>query len=289
MSLEQAPTMPAPLPDAQPFELRIEPQDGWVAIDWAELLRYRELLYFLIWRDVKVRYKQTALGVAWAILQPLFGMVIFTLIFGRLAGIQSEGNLPYAVFVYAGLLPWTFFANGVSQAGQSLVNQQHLLTKVYFPRLLVPTASFGVALVDFVISLGLFACIMALYRVVPSWGVFLLPLLALFTTLAGLGVSLLLAGLTVRYRDFRFVIPFMLQAWMYLSPVVYPVSLVPERYRWALALNPMAGIIDAYRSAILGTPWKPQTLAISATVALILFVLGLFYFRKTERHFADIV
>ena len=268
-------------------ELVIRARSGWVPIDWKELREHRELLYFLVWRDIKVRYKQTVLGVAWAVIQPIFGMVVFTIIFGNFARIPSDG-MPYAVFVYAGLLPWTFFSNGVSQAGQSLVNQQHLLTKIYFPRLFVPAASFGVAAVDLAFSFGVLAGVMAFYRAAPSWGIIWLPGLVLLTAMAGLGIGLILAALTVSYRDFRFVIPFMLQAWMYLSPVVYPVTLVPEKYRWALALNPMAGIIDAYRSAILGTPWRLGTLAISAVVSVVVFAFGLFYFRRTERRFADI-
>lgn len=268
-------------------ELVIRARKGWIPVDWAELWHFRELLYFLVWRDVKVRYKQTVLGAAWAVLQPVFGMVVFTLIFGNFAKIPSDG-VPYAVFVFAGLLPWTFFSNGVSQGGQSLVNQQNLLTKVYFPRLFVPAASLGVALLDLLISFGVLAVIMAWYRVAPGWGILTLPLLVVLSTVASLGVALVLASLTVSYRDFRFVIPFMLQAWMYLSPVVYPVSMVPQKYRWALALNPMAGIIDAYRSAILGTPWEFSTLGISALVAAAVFIFALFYFKRTERRFADI-
>ena len=278
----------SPQTGAEPDEFVIRARKGWIPLDWAELVHYRELLYFLIWRDVKVRYKQTLLGVAWAVLQPVFGMVVFTIIFGNFAKIPSDG-MPYAVFVYAGLLPWTFFSNGVSQAGQSLISQQNLLTKIYFPRLFVPAAAIGVALVDLAISFAVMAGIMAWYRVMPGWGVLWLPLLVILTTLAGLGIGLVLAALTVTYRDVRFVIPFMMQAWMYLSPVVYPVTMVPEKYRWALALNPMAGIIDGYRSAILGTPWKPGTLAISSAVAMAVFVFGLYYFKKTERRFADIV
>lgn len=269
-------------------ELVIEARKGWIPIDWRELAHYRELLYFLVWRDVKVRYKQTVLGAAWAILQPLFGMIVFTVIFGRLAQIPSDG-LPYAVFVFSGLLPWTFFANGVTAAGQSLISQQHLLTKVYFPRLLMPTSAFGAPLVDLCIASGVFAIIMLCYGVAPAWTAVFLPLLVVMTILTGLGAGYVLSALTVSYRDFRFVIPFLMQAWMYLSPVVYPVTLVPEKYRWLLALNPMAGVIDAYRSAILGTPWKPLPLLVSAAVAMGTFIFGLYYFRKVERRFADIV
>jgi lipopolysaccharide transport system permease protein len=273
--------------DAEAEELVIQASRGWIGIDLPELWRFRELLYFLVWRDFKVRYKQTVLGIAWAVLQPVFNMVVFTIIFGHLAHISSEGT-PYAVFVYAGLLPWTFFSASVNLAGLSLVNQQNLLTKVYFPRLFVPAASIGAGLVDLAISFGIYAIILLGYRQVPSWQIVYLPLLILLTVIATLGFSFLLAALTVSYRDFRFVIPFMLQAMMYISPVVYPVSMVPARWQWLLALNPMAGIIDAYRCAILGKPWNIATLSVSTLSTIALFTLGVFYFKKTERRFADI-
>jgi lipopolysaccharide transport system permease protein len=265
----------------------ILPRSGWMPIDWRELWEFRELLYFLVWRDIKVRYKQTVLGIAWAVLQPVLSMVVFTVIFGRFAKIPSE-NLPYAVFVYAGLLPWMFFSNSVSHGGQSLVNQQYLLTKIYLPRLFLPTASIGVALVDLAISFGVYGVILALYGVMPSWQTVFVPLLVLLTAVAALGLSLLVSAMMVSYRDLRYVVQFMLQALMYVSPVVYPVSLIPRRYQWLLALNPMAGIIDGYRAAILGKPWNLTTLCVSTMTALGLFVFGLFYFRRTERRFADI-
>lgn len=268
-------------------ETVIRPRKGWINIDWAELYRYRELLFFLTWRDILVRYKQTVLGVAWSVLQPVFMMVVFTVIFGRLAKIDSEG-LPYAVYVYAGLLPWTFFSNAVSLSGLSLVSQQALLTKIYFPRLFVPTSSVGAGLVDLAISFLVYGVILAVYGIVPSAGIIWLPLLVVLTVLAALGFGYTLAALTVSYRDFRFLVPFMMQAMMYISPVVYPVTLVPERYHWLLALNPMTGIIGAFRSAVLGTPWNPTTLIVSTLVTLMLFVFGLFFFRRTERRFADI-
>lgn len=268
-------------------ETIIQPRSGWIAIDWAELWEARELLWFLVWRDVTVRYKQTVLGVAWAVLQPLFSMLIFTVIFGRLAKLPSDGH-PYAVFVYAGLLPWTFFANAVSSASQSLVNQQALLTKIYLPRLFVPAASIGSGLVDFAVSFVVFVGLLAIYRVAPGPGVLALPLLVLVTAMAALGVGLSLAAVTVTYRDFRYVIPFMVQAWMYLSPVIYPVSIVPREWQWLLALNPMVGVIDGFRAAFLGAPWNPTTLAVSTLSAAALLAFGLFHFRRTERRFADI-
>jgi lipopolysaccharide transport system permease protein len=265
----------------------IKARRGWVAINWAELWEHRELLGFLVLRDIKVRYKQTVLGVAWAVLQPVFAMLIFTVIFGRFAKIPSE-DMPYAVFVYAGLLPWTFFSTSVTQAAQSLISQEALLTKIYLPRLFVPAAPVGGALVDLAISFGVFAVIMAFYRVAPGWGLAMLPGLILMTIVAALGVGMLLAALTVSYRDFRFVIPFMMQVWMYASPVIYPVNLVPEEYRWILALNPLGGIIDGFRAALLDRPFDVPTLAISATTSLGMFLFGVFYFRKMERRFADI-
>jgi lipopolysaccharide transport system permease protein len=269
----------------QERELSIHARKGF---DWVEILEHRELLYFLVWRDVKVRYKQTVLGIAWAILQPLFGMIIFTVIFGRVAKLPSDG-LPYPLFVFAGLLPWTFFSTGVTQSGQSLVNQEHLITKVYFPRVLVPASSFGAPLVDLLLSFGLLAILMGVYGVAPTWRLLALPLLVLLTLIAGLGVGICLAALTVAYRDFRFVVPFMIQVWMFLSPVIYPVNMLPPNYRWALAINPMAGIIEAYRSSLLGTPWQPASLAASIAISVVLLALGLSVFRRTERRLADIV
>jgi lipopolysaccharide transport system permease protein len=281
--------MPATLAGSEDSarELVIQPRSGWIAIDWRELWNTREILAFLILRDVKVRYKQTVLGVLWAALQPLFTMLIFTVIFGRFAKIPSEG-LPYAVFVFAGLLPWTFFSNAVGQASGSLVNQQALLTKIYLPRLFVPGAAVGGGLVDLGISGVVFLVIMAYFRIWPSWGFLAVPLLVALTTAAALGIGLALAALTVTYRDFRYVVPFMIQSWMYISPVIYPVSVVPAQYQWLLALNPMAGIIDAFRSALLGLPWNYTTLAVSSISSLLLLAYGLFYFRKTERRFADV-
>src|SRR3954454_12136809 len=268
-------------------EVVIRPRTGWIAIDWAELLYFRELLFFLAWRDVKVRYKQTVLGVAWAVLQPLFTMLIFTVIFGRFAKVPSEG-LPYPVFVFAGLLPWMFFSTSIGFAGTSMIGQQHLLTKIYFPRLFVPTAVVCAYLVDLAIMLGLYALILAFYGIVPSWHVVFLPLLISLTLIWTLGLSYSLAALTVLYRDLRYLIPFGVQALMYLSPVIYPLNLLPERYRWILWFNPMCGIIEGFRWSILNTPLNPASLAVAAVLSLALFVFGLFFFRRTERHFADI-
>jgi lipopolysaccharide transport system permease protein len=268
-------------------EFVIEPRKGWIRVDWAELWEGRELLYFLVLREIMVRYKQTVLGVAWAALQPLFTMAIFTVIFGTFAKIPSDGQ-PYALFVFAGLLPWTFFSNSVTLAAQSLVNQQALLTKIYLPRAFIPASSVGAGLIDLLISFAVFACLMLFYRVTPGWGLLALPALVLISALAALGVGLALAAMIVSYRDVRHIVPFLMQCWLYISPVVYPVTVVPEQWRPVLALNPMAGLIDGYRSALLGTPWKLDTLMISSASALAFLIYGLFYFRKVERRFADV-
>ena len=294
ISNEEPPASPVRSPGAaiaappELGEVVIRPRSGWIAVDWAELFRGRELLYFLTWRDVKVRYKQTVLGAAWAVLQPLLMMIIFTVIFNRVAGIKA-GEVPYPVFVFAGLIPWTMFANGVAGAGQSLVNQQQLLTKVYLPRLYVPTSAVGAFLIDMGIMLALYAAILAVFRVTPSWQVVFLPGVILLTIAATLGVGYFLSALTVMYRDFRYVIPFMIQALMYASPVIFPLEMLPPRYRLVLSLNPMCGIIGAFRSAILGMPWDFAALAISTTSASAILAFSLFYFRKVERRFGDIV
>jgi lipopolysaccharide transport system permease protein len=272
----------------EPPGLLITPPKGWGGLGWVELVRYRELLYFMVWRDLKIRYKQTILGVAWAVIQPLFSVVVFSIIFGKLAGLSSEG-FPFALFVFAGLLPWNFFSSGVSTAGVSLVSQQNLLTKVYFPRLFVPASAIGTCLVDFLIALVLFAALLVWYQVMPSWQVVFVPALLFFVVLATLGLGFLLSALTVTFRDLRFAIPFMMQALMYLSPVVYAVSIVPVEWHWVLAINPMAGLIDGFRSAILGKAWNFTTLGVSCLTSVILFMFGTYKFRKTEQKFADIV
>jgi lipopolysaccharide transport system permease protein len=274
-------------------EIVIRPRKGWIGIDWDEMWHFRELLYFMTWRDVKVRYKQSALGVAWAILVPVLNMLIFTVIFGNFADMakQLPKGLNYPVFVYAGLLPWTFFASAISLGGLSLINQQTLLTKIYFPRLFVPASAVGGALIDMAISFGVMLGLMAWNHIWPTWAFFgLVPMMVLLN-LASLGIAFLLSAVTVSYRDFRFIIQFMVQAWMYLSPVIYPVRVVPPRFQWALALNPMYGIIEGFRWSLLGQALQPmnlENLTISAATSIVLFIFGLFYFRKTERRFADI-
>jgi lipopolysaccharide transport system permease protein len=272
------------------MEVVIRPRSGWIAVNWKELFSYRELLWFLVWRDIAVRYKQTILGSAWAVLQPMMTMLIFTLVFGRIARLPSMG-FPYPVFVFAGLIPWTLFSQGMPQAAQSLVNQQQMLTKVYFPRLFVPTAAAAVYLLDLLISLGLYSLILAHYRVTPAWTVVFLPLLILLTLIATLGIGYLFTAVMVFYRDIRHAIPFLTQMFLYVSFVIYPGSEIKRDFiRYLLSLNPMFGLIMAYRSAILpGVPWDLPCLAISTASAVAIFVFALFYFRRTERAFADFI
>jgi lipopolysaccharide transport system permease protein len=270
-------------------ELVIEPPRGLAQLDFRELWRYRELLYFLTWRDVKVRYKQTALGAAWAILQPVLTMVVFSLFFGRLAGLGEKTDLPYPIYVYAGLLPWQFFAGSVANCGASLVGSANLITKVYFPRLVIPLAAVGAALVDLGVAFLVLVGMMAWYGIALTPQLLLLPLCLLGAVLAAAGVGTLLAALTVAYRDFRYVVPFLVQIWMFVTPVIYPTSIVPERWRWLFALNPMAGIIDGFRAALLGAPVQPGPLALSLAVALALFGAGAAYFQKVEESFADVI
>jgi lipopolysaccharide transport system permease protein len=269
---------------------RIGPSGGWRVLDLGELWRYRELLFFLVWRDVKVRYRQTVLGVAWAVLQPLMMMAVFAVFFGRLAGLPSAG-LPYPLFALAGLLPWMFFAAAVATAGNSVVAAERLITKIYFPRLAVPLAAVGVAAVDFVIALGLLGVLMAWYGVAPSAGLLLAPAVAAVIALAGLAFGTGLAALNVRYRDFRYVIPFLVQFWMFATPTVYMQP--PEDATGALAVliraNPMAGLIGGFRAACLGLPVPWDQLAVSAAVVAAAAVAGLAYFRKVEDDFADLI
>jgi homopolymeric O-antigen transport system permease protein len=273
---------------ADSFDLVIQPQSGWIGIDWKEMVSHRELLCYLIWRDISVRYKQTVLGPAWAILQPLILMLIFTVIFGRFVKLDSEG-FDYPVFVFAGLIPWTLFSQGMAQSALSLVTQQQLLTKVYFPRLFVPIAAACVFLADLIISLGIYAVVLMYYRVVPSWTIVFLPLLVLLTLIATLSVGILLSALTIFYRDFKHIVPFLTQIFMYVTPVAYSAGVFSRRAQLIMALNPMFGIVAAYRSAILGREWNFLPLAISTATALGGFMLAVYYFRRTERRFADFV
>ncbi|MEW6323924.1 MAG: ABC transporter permease [Nitrospirota bacterium] len=266
----------------------IEPRTGWAGLDWRELIRYRDLFYFLVWRDVKVRYKQTLLGALWAIIQPVMYMVVFSIFFGRLAGMPSDG-LPYPIFLYAGLLPWTLFASAVGQSAGSVVGSAHLVTKVYFPRLIIPLAAVGSSLVDFAVASVVLLLMMVYYGIVPGAAMLLAPLLVAGTVAAALGIGLLIAALNVAYRDFRYVVPFMIQLWLFVTPVIYPVSLVPERWQWLLLLNPMTGLIGGWRAALLGQPMPWGGLAAACAMAGAGMIVGALYFRSMERTFADVV
>lgn len=267
----------------------IRPSRGWVPLKLADLWEYRELLYFLIWRDVKVRYKQTVLGAAWAIIQPFFTMVVFSVVFGRLAKIPSDG-LPYPVFAYCALLPWQLFAHALTESGNSLVASQNLITKVYFPRLVIPLAAVLAGLVDFAIAFLVLLAMMAYYGIAPTAAVATLPLFLLLALTTALGVGLWLSALNVQYRDVRYTIPFLTQFWLFATPVAYPASLVPEPWRAVLGLNPMAGVVEGFRWALLGTAHAPGSmLTVSVVVVLALLVGGLYYFRRMEKTFADVV
>lgn len=268
---------------------RIDPPSAWPAIGLRELWEYRELLYFLIWRDIKVRYKQTVLGAAWAVIQPLFMMLVFSLFFGKLAGVPSDG-IPYPVFTFCGLLPWQLFAYSVTQASNSVVGSQNLITKVYFPRLVVPISAVLGGVVDFAIAFVLLLAMMVYYGIVPAWQIVALPGLVLLAVLAALGVGLWLSALNVQYRDVRYTISFLVQFWLFATPVAYPSSIVPEKWRVLYALNPMVGVVDGFRWALLGKPESPvMPLLISVTVVFLLLIGGLYYFRRMEQEFADIV
>lgn len=267
----------------------IEASKSWVSLGVKDLWAYRELLYFLTWRDVKVRYKQTLLGATWAILQPLMTMLIFTLLFGRLAGISSEG-IPYPIFAYGGLLIWTFFSNSVTNSGNSLVGSAHLITKIYFPRMIVPAGAVAAGVVDLVLAFSIQIALMIYYGVRPTWALLMVVPLVLLTTLLALGVGMWLSALNVKYRDVRYAIPFLMQLWMFASPIIYPVSLLPEKWRWVLVLNPLTGIITNFRIALFANQsfnWK--SLGISAAITAFVLVYSSYSFRRMERHFADIV
>ena len=266
----------------------IEPNKGWSALDLRDLWAFRELLYFLTWRDVKVRYKQTELGIAWAIIQPLFTMLVFTLFFGRLAGVPSD-NVPYPVFAYAGLLAWTYFANAITNSGNSLVGSANLITKVYFPRMIIPGAAVAAGLVDFAIAFVILVVLMIYYGVVVTWSIMMFPVVVLLTTLLALGTGMWLSALNVKYRDVRFALPFLVQLWMFISPVIYPASFLPPKFRWLLWLNPMTGIIEGYRSALFGLRFNWIALAVSAVLTLIVLIYASYSFRRMEKSFADIV
>jgi lipopolysaccharide transport system permease protein len=266
----------------------IEPAAAWSRVDLAELWRYRQLLFFLVWRDIKVRYSQTLLGVGWAVLQPVLAALVFTIIFGRFAGVPSDGT-PYPVFVLTALVPWTYFANAFGGAGNSLVESSGLITKVYFPRLLIPLTPVVAGLVDFTSALAILLIVMAWFGVMPPVTVLLLPVLVLVMMVTAAGTGCWLAALNIQFRDVRYAIPFLAQLWMFATPIIYPMSLVPQRYQPFYALNPMAGVIESFRAVLLGTGSIPvAVLGISLISGLALFLSGVLYFVRLERSFADI-
>jgi lipopolysaccharide transport system permease protein len=266
----------------------IEPRSGWRPIELRELWEYRDLLYFLVWRDIKVRYAQSVLGISWAVIQPVFFMIVFSIVFGRLAKIDSDG-VPYAIFSFTALVPWTYFSTSLTEATGSLVQNQSMLNKVYFPRLIMPLAPVLSKLVDFVIAFVLLLILMVGFKSSPTPGVLVLPLLVLLMMTTAVGMGMWLTSLAVQFRDVKYGINFLAQLLMYAAPVVYPASLIPDRYRLIYGLNPMAGVVEGFRSALLGTnpmPW--DLLAVGTTVAVVVALGGALYFRRTERIFADV-
>src|SRR5215470_13632436 len=270
------------------FELTIRPRKGWQPIDFKELYVYHELLAFLIWRDVKIRYRQTLLGGTWAILQPFIAMLIFAFIFNRLAHVQSDGP-PYKLFAYAGLAPWTFFSTAVSQSSNSLIANHQLVSKVYFPRIFIPLGAVGALLLDLLLSLGLFSLLMLYYRWPVTPALLWLPVFMLGGVLAAAGTGLTLSALNVSFRDVKYAVPFMVQMGLFITPVIYPPSYIPRKLQFLLSLNPMAGVVMGFRHALLGSPASWSVLGSSLAVSVFLFISGLLIFRRMENRFADII
>ena len=256
---------------------------------WTDLVRYRELFAILAWRDISVRYKQTVIGVAWAVLRPLLTMVVFTAVFGWIAGLPSDGNVPYSLMVFAGMLPWFLFSSILSEASNSLIANTNLIGKVYFPRILIPASAAAVALVDFAIAAVLMLALMLAYGVLPGWRILLLPVLTLLAVVAALGPAVLIAALNVKYRDFRYIVPFIVQLGLYASPVGFSSVVVPEKWRLAYSLNPMVGVIDGFRWCLVGGAVDMRAIVLAVLVSAAMLALGLWYFRKTERTFADLI
>jgi lipopolysaccharide transport system permease protein len=267
----------------------IRPSKGWISLRLDEVWEYRELLYFLIWRDIKVRYKQTIIGCAWAIIQPFFTMVVFSLFFGWLAKIPSDG-IPYPIFSYAALVPWMFFANGLSQSSDSLVGSANLIKKVYFPRLAIPTAAVLSGIVDFVLAFSVLLIMMFFYGIIPTWNIVWLPAFLILTLMTSLGVGLWFSAMNVQFRDIRYTVPFLIQFWLFSTPIAYPSSLLSEPWRTVYAINPMVGVVEGFRWALLGTNTAPGPIIIvSSMTAFMVLVSGAFYFRRMEKTFADVV
>jgi lipopolysaccharide transport system permease protein len=286
---EHAVALRAPAPADRRTVRRIQPSRGFVPVDFAEIWRHRELLYYFLWRDVKARYKQTFLGPFWAIFRPLAQVALFSVIFGGLAKIKPGDGLPYPLFAL-GLLPWTYFSSVLTGTSASILNNASILSKVYFPRIYAPLAAAAAPLVDLALTLTIAAGLFVYYQRAPSWHIVFTPFFILLALLAGLGSGLWLAGVVVRYRDVAFALPFAIQLWMYLTPVIYPVTLIPQRFRWLLSLNPITSVIEGFRWSLLGgSPPEPWILAVSAAIALGSVVLGMFFFRRTERTIIDMV
>jgi lipopolysaccharide transport system permease protein len=272
-------------------EIVLRPSKGWLRLGLNEVWAYRELLYFLTWRDIKVRYKQTVLGAAWAILQPFMSMVIFTIFFGNLAKISPDGDLPYGVWNYAALVPWVFFSNGIMSSGNSLIGSSNLIKKVYFPRLVIPVATVIAGIVDFALAFIVLILMMLSYGITPTANIIWLPLFLMLAFVTALGVGLWLSAMNVMFRDVRYVLPFLTRSWMFITPIVYPSSLIEDDFlRTIYGLNPMAGVVEGFRWALLGLDTAPGPMIfVSAGVALTLLVSGAFYFRRMEKTFADVV
>ena len=279
---------PISLPPSE-AHLSIEPPRGWAALELRELWLYRELLFFLAWRDIKLRYKQTALGAAWAILQPLLTMVIFSVIFGQLAKLPSDG-IPYPIFTYAALLPWQLFSFALTNSSNSLINSQNLISKVYFPRLIIPLASTLAGLMDFAIAFLVLLGLMVYYHIMPTMAILYLPLFLILALLSALAVGVWLSALSVEYRDVRYIVPFLTQFWMYATPIAYASSLIPENWRLLYGVNPMTGVVEGFRWALLGIQTSGGSMIlVSAAVVVVMFISGLYYFRRMENNFADVI
>lgn len=284
--IQEIPALPYPDIGEIP-SLRIEASSGFIPLRLKELWEFRELFYFLVWRDIKVRYKQTALGVLWAVIQPLMTMIVFSIFFGKLAKLSSDG-VPYPIFSFAALVPWTLFASGLSQASGSLVGSSNLIKKVYFPRLIIPTATVLAGVVDFLIAFGMLLLLMLGYGITPTLNIIWLPALLLLTVITSLGISLWLSALNVEYRDVKYIIPFLTQFWLFATPIAYSSSLLSEPWRTLYGINPMVGVVEGFRWALLGTDTQPGAMVfVSALVAVILLVSGAYYFRRMEKTFAD--
>jgi len=283
-----AKSAPEPTPDGQ-YHLHIQPSKGWVSLQLRELWEFRELLYFLVWRDIKVRYKQTALGAGWAIIQPLFTMLVFSLFFGRLAKVPSDG-IPYPLFSYTALVPWTFFQQGLTQSSDSLVGSANLIKKIYFPRLAIPIGTVLAGMVDFGLAFSVLLVLEFCYHIHPTLHILWLPLFVLLALITALGVGLWLSAFNVKYRDVKYVVPFFAQFWMFATPIAYPSSLLSKQWRIVYGLNPMAGVVEAFRWALLGAKTAPSAMiALSGAAAVALLISGAYYFRRMEKTFADVV